>query len=81
MGIGVSVFFIAVGAILTYALQNSVKGIDISTVGVILMLVGGLGLAWSALLLQGRRSSSRTTYSNADGAPIAQRDTIVRDSF
>ncbi|HEY2430214.1 MAG TPA: DUF6458 family protein [Acidimicrobiales bacterium] len=51
MGIGVSIFFIAVGAILTFAVNTAVSGVDISTVGVILMVVGGLGLLWALIAM------------------------------
>lgn len=44
MGIGISVFLLAVGAILTFALETTVSGIDIDTVGIILMVVGAIGL-------------------------------------
>lgn len=44
MGIGASVFLIALGAILTFAVNYSVSGLDINVVGVILMIVGVLGL-------------------------------------
>jgi hypothetical protein len=44
MGIGTSLLLIAVGAILKFAVTDSVSGVDLSTVGVILMVVGGLGL-------------------------------------
>lgn len=44
MGIGASVFLIAVGAILTFAVDWSVGGIDIDVVGWILMACGVLGL-------------------------------------
>ena len=50
MGIGVSVFLIAVGAILAFAVDVQTTGIDLATVGVILMVVGGLGLATTLLL-------------------------------
>jgi hypothetical protein len=45
MGIGVSIFLIAVGAVMTFALnvQNH-SGVNLDTVGVILMVVGALGL-------------------------------------
>lgn len=43
MGIGVSLILIAVGAILTWAVSAHVSGVDINTVGVILMVVGALG--------------------------------------
>lgn len=49
MGIGISIFFLAVGAILTFAVEADVAGLDISTVGVILMAVGGLGLLFSLI--------------------------------
>jgi len=51
MGIGVSVFLIAVGAILTFAVNVAVQGLDLATVGVILMIAGGIGLLWSLLFL------------------------------
>jgi hypothetical protein len=44
MGIGISIFLIAVGAILTFAVEVTTEGLNINTVGVILMVVGGLGL-------------------------------------
>jgi len=40
MGIGTSIFLIAVGAILKFAVTDTVSGIDLATVGVILMIVG-----------------------------------------
>ena len=49
MTIGTSLLLIAVGAILKYAVTADVSGIDIQTVGVILMLVGILGLILSLL--------------------------------
>lgn len=47
MGIGISLFLIAVGAILTWAVTTTVTGIDIQAVGVILMIVGLVGLLLS----------------------------------
>jgi Domain of unknown function (DUF6458) len=44
MTIGASLFCIAVGAILHWAVTASVSGIDIQTVGTILMIVGVVGL-------------------------------------
>lgn len=49
MGIGVSVFLIALGAILTFALEVDAEGINLNTVGIILMIVGVLGLLASML--------------------------------
>ncbi len=47
MGIGVSIFLIAVGAILAFAVNLTITGIELDTVGVILMIVGLLGLLLS----------------------------------
>ena len=49
MGIGVSVFLIAVGAILTFAVEVTADGINLDTVGVILMIVGSIGLLMSMM--------------------------------
>jgi hypothetical protein len=49
MGIGVSIFLLAVGAILSFAVEAEAEGIDIQTVGVILMVVGGLGVLFSLI--------------------------------
>jgi len=44
MAIGTSLFLIAVGAILRFAVSDSISGIDLPTVGLILMIVGIIGL-------------------------------------
>jgi hypothetical protein len=44
MGIGMSIFLIAVGAILDFAVDIQTRGIDLHAVGIILMVVGGIGL-------------------------------------
>ncbi len=49
MGIGVSIFLIAVGAILLWAVNAEVAGIDIDAVGVILMVVGAIGIFLSLI--------------------------------
>ena len=52
MTIGLSLFLIAVGAILRFAVTaNDVAGVDIPTVGVILLIVGVIGLILSLALL------------------------------
>jgi len=59
MGIGVSIFLIAVGAILTFAVHASVSGVSIQTIGVILMVVGVLGLLVTMLIWAPRRGAAR----------------------
>ena len=49
MSTGVSIFLIAVGAILTFAVERQADGINIDTVGIILMIVGAIGLVVSVL--------------------------------
>lgn len=61
MQIGTSLFLIAIGAILKFAVTASVSGISLSTVGVILMIVGILGLVISLLLLLQRDAPAQET--------------------
>ena len=44
MTIGIAIFLIAVGAILRYAVNASISGLEIQTVGLILMVAGIIGL-------------------------------------
>lgn len=52
---GISLFLIAVGAILYFAVNASVSGLEIDTIGIILMVVGGIGFLWSLFALYGAR--------------------------
>jgi hypothetical protein len=77
MGIGVGIFLIAVGAILTFALETEVEGIDLNAVGVILMIVGGFGVLLSLAFWSswGGSGVRRTTVrrSGPGGAVIEER--------
>ena len=68
MGIGVSLILVAAGAILTWAVSAEVSGVDLQTVGVILMVVGIVG----ALL-------SLVFWSSWGGFGATHRETIIRD--
>jgi len=70
VGIGTSLFLIAIGAILKFAVDASVSGIEIATVGVILMVVGVIGLLISLFFLGEWRRRYRT--------PVEERP-VVRD--
>jgi hypothetical protein len=48
--VGGSLFLIAVGAILYFAVTTTLAGVDIQTIGLILMIVGVVGLALGLLL-------------------------------
>jgi hypothetical protein len=56
MTIGTSLFLIAAGAILKYAVTAHVSGINLHTCGLVLMCVGGLGLVLGLFLLMRGRS-------------------------
>ena len=71
MGIGVSIFLMAVGAILAFAVNVTTSGLDLDTVGVILMIVGAIGLVTSLLFW-----SSFSPYGRRDAA---DRGVVVRD--
>ena len=73
MGIGTSLFLIAVGAILKFAITDSISGVELSTIGVILMVVGILGLLISLLYTQLWRD--RTVAA----APVARDRVVERD--
>lgn len=61
---GISLFLIAVGAILYFAVNASISGLEIDTVGIILMVVGAIGFLWSLLAMFGTRE--RTVAVPAD---------------
>ena len=50
MGIGTSIFLLAVGAILAFAVTDAISGVDLTVVGYILMAAGALGLVFSMIL-------------------------------
>ncbi len=55
MALGTSLFLIAAGAILAFAVEFTVVGLDIQVVGIILMVVGVIGFAASLLMAQNAR--------------------------
>jgi len=70
MGIGVSLILIAAGAILTWAVNATVSGLSIHTIGVILMVVGIVGLLLSLMF-----------WSSWGGpAGVRRRTTYVEDA-
>ena len=58
MGIGVSVFMLAVGAILAFAVNASVPNANLDLIGVILMVAGGIGLLVSLAFASSRRDDT-----------------------
>ena len=79
MGVGVSIFLIAVGAILTWAVNASVSGLEIQTIGVILMVVGGLGLVLSMIFWSSWGGFGGRTRATTVEAPVARRTVVEED--
>lgn len=74
MGIGVSIFLLAVGAILAFAVDATVSGLDLQVVGYILMAAGLLGIVLF-LAVFGPRSRRSTVVEDT----TVYRDRGVRD--
>ena len=55
MTIGAAIFIAALGAILKYAVSDNIEGIDLGTVGTILIIAGVVGLIVGLALVMGRR--------------------------
>jgi hypothetical protein len=77
MGIGVGIFLIAVGAILTWAVNWHLAGVDLHIVGWVLMLAGLLGIILFFTFWNNRRGGAgrvavdrRTTYPGAGAPPV-----------
>jgi hypothetical protein len=62
MAVGSSLFLIAVGLILWLAVRDSIEGVDLETVGLILFIIGVVGLAVG--LWQTRRVTDDTRVRN-----------------
>ena len=60
MGIGTSLFLIAVGAILYFAVNADISGLEISTIGLILMVIGVVGLLISHVFMSSLRRGPAT---------------------
>ena len=89
MGISTSIFFIAIGAILDFAVKVKTTGVDLHTVGVILMIVGAVGIFVSLLFWNswgGFGSARHTTVVDRDygasdfgaGRRVIERDETIR---
>ena len=70
MATGISIFLIAAGAILYFAVSKSVSGLSLDTVGVILMIVGGAGLVISLVMVGTARARTGRTTVVRDTTPV-----------
>ena len=77
MGIGVSIFLIAAGAVMAFAIEvESAEGFNINTIGIILMVVGALGLLMT-LFIWGPRSRGAVVEGPATRRTVVRDDTVV----
>ncbi len=76
MYIGSSIFMIALGAVLKYAVTATVSGISIQTVGVILIVAGIVGLVLSLLL-----EFSANRRGPGEVEVVREREPAVRERY
>ena len=62
MGIGGSIFLIALGAILSFAIADMISGVDLTMVGYILMVAGVIWLIASLIMHQQRTNTRHTEH-------------------
>jgi Domain of unknown function (DUF6458) len=72
MGISLSILLIAVGAILAWAVNAEVSGIDVQVAGIILVVVGVVGLIASMVFW-----SSWGGFGNREGAAAGGQNTTI----
>jgi len=90
MRLGASLLLIAVGAILKFAVTKHFSGLDVQTVGVILLIIGLAGLVFE-LIMWGTRRRTTVVSSGAymtpgtpyvaPGTPVVQQPMPVRTTY
>ena len=73
MGMGVSLVLVAVGAILVWAVNTTVSGIEIHTIGWILLAVGAIGALLSLIFW--------SSWGGFGGPADGRRRTVVREDY
>jgi hypothetical protein len=73
MGMGVSLLLVAVGAVLVWAVNTTVSGIEIHTIGWILLAVGAFGALLSLIFW--------SSWGGVGGAADGRRRTVVGEAY
>ena len=73
MGIGVSMLLVAAGAILIWAINATVSGVELQTIGWILLIVGAVGALLSLIFW--------SSWGGVGGPAEGRRRTVVRDDY
>ncbi|WP_369831257.1 DUF6458 family protein [Cryobacterium sp. Y50] len=82
MSIGLGIFLLVVGAILVWALDITITGVDLQLVGYILLAAGALVTILGIVLMTRRRNSVSTTRTIADpanGEQVTRRENSIDD--
>jgi uncharacterized membrane protein len=75
MGLGTSLLLIAIGAVLRWAVTATTSGINLHTVGLILMIVGGIGFLIS-LFWMVAAADRRSAYRNGRYPDVAAPESV-----
>jgi drug/metabolite transporter (DMT)-like permease len=76
MAVGIGIVLIALGAILTWGMGGAVGGLALSTIGIVLMVVGAVGIAAAVLYAPGdseRRRDEQLAVGRSSRAAIRKR--------
>ncbi|TFB65041.1 DUF6458 family protein [Cryobacterium sp. Hz9] len=82
MSIGLGIFLLVVGAVLVWALDLTVTGVNLQLIGYILLAAGALVVILGLVLMTRRRSSVSTTRTIADpanGDQVTRRESSIDD--
>jgi hypothetical protein len=74
MTVGGSIFLVAVGAILRYAVTDTISGLDLATIGLILMIAGIVGLVIGLFMYA---SARRTAYAPPERERYVDREPLA----
>jgi hypothetical protein len=77
MTVGGSIFLIAVGAILRYAVTDSISGINLATIGLILMIAGIAGLVIGLFMYANASRTRGTGYRRGYNERYPDRDPLA----
>ena len=69
MTIGGGIFLVALGAILRYAINDSIEDVNLETVGLILMIAGAAGIILGFVMMQMARRRGDVVYERRDDLP------------
>ena len=79
MSVAGAIILVAVGAILRYAVSDSINDVDLETIGLILMIAGAAGFVLTLLLEFGGRSRRTERIVEREGRPVERED--IRERY